>query len=262
MKLALRLLVSLLLAGSSSGLTAAEMGAVVIHGKWGSPDGNMIPLIAELQRAGIDVAAPEMPWSRRRLYDAPVEDADRTVDAEIVRLRERGARKIFVVGQSMGSAYAIRYAARTEVTGVVAIAPGHRIEVGRIMQGLAADVQKARELVAAGKGGERFGFTDFNSGGRRSFVRTTAAAFLSYFDPAEAFNMARNVQNVKPNVPVLWLVPSREDEPLRSGLVALYEKLPKNAGTRFGEPQSDHLGAPAAAASMAVEWIRDMSKQP
>src|SRR5581483_1347832 len=231
---------------------AAEIGAVVLHGKWGNP-ASMTPLVSALQDAGIDVAAPEMPWSGRRLYDAPVEKADEQVDAEIAGLRARGAKKVFVIGQSLGAAYVVHFATRATPTGIVAIAPAHRTEIGAMRQTAADALREAHALIAAGKPDEIIGFTDLNQG-KRSYLRVRPGPFVSYFDPDGAFNMKRNVESLKPDVPVLWLVPTGEPQPGRNGVVALYQLLPKNAGTRFGEPDAGHFEAPAAAARTVVEW--------
>ena len=243
---------------SAASAAANDIGVVVIHGKWGNPGGNMTSIISALRDAGMQVSTPEMPWSGRRLYDVPVEKADEQVDGEIAGLRERGAKKIFLLGQSLGSAYAIHFATRASVTGIVAIAPAHRTEVGMMRQSMTGEVQKAREYIAAGKADEQIGFTDLNQG-KRQYLRVAAGPFLSYFDPEGAFNMARNVASLKPDVPVLWLVPTGEIASARAGVVALYERLPKNPDTRLSEPSADHFAAPTVAAPLAVQWIREVA---
>ena len=97
-----------------------------MHGKWGSPQHYVKGLADTLQRLGFLVANPEMPWSGRRTYDKSVEGTDGEIDAEITKLRNQGAKQIFLAGHSLGAAYALHYATRTAVDGVVAIAPGHR----------------------------------------------------------------------------------------------------------------------------------------
>jgi pimeloyl-ACP methyl ester carboxylesterase len=239
---------------------AGDVAAIVMHGKWGTPNGPISAVSQALQREGYIVVTPEMPWSRRRPYDRTVEETDTNIDAEIAKLRAAGAKHVFLVGHSLGAAYALHYAARAEVTGAIAIAPAHRPENARFAEWFRDDGRKARELVAAGRPGEIVAFTDLNSGGRRDRLSTTASAFVSYFDPAGPLNMGRNVSSLKPSTPVLWLVPAREEPGLRQGGFALYKQLPAHPATRLVEPESDHLNAPAASAAAIVEWIRALTE--
>ena len=240
----------------AAGADTAPVGVIVMHGKSGSPQYHVNGLAIALGGQGFLVAAPEMPWSRYRSYDKSVDGADAEIDAEIAKLRDRGAKQIFLVGHSLGAAYALHYASRTTVNGMVAIAPGHRPEFKRIAELLGEDIRKARELAATGKGDEMVTFLDFNTGNRRDRTTASAASFLSYFDPAGPMNMARNVTTVKPEVPVLWMVPTREEEPPRDAMVSFYGKLPPNPRNKFVEPASDHMQAPAAATSQVIDWIR------
>ena len=239
---------------------ASDIAAIVMHGKWGSPDRQVNAVANALQREGYAVVSPEMPWSRGRLYDRTVEEADSAMDAEIARLRAGGARRIFLVGHSLGAAYALHYASRNEVSGVIAIAPGHRPENRRFAESFGSEVRKARELVAAGRPDELISFTDLNTGNRRDRLTARAVSFASYFDPEGPMNMTRNVAGVKPGTPVLWIVPTREEPGPREGGLQLYRRLPPHPATRLVEPESDHLNAPAASAAAIVEWIRAVTK--
>jgi pimeloyl-ACP methyl ester carboxylesterase len=251
---------AVLLLGFACCASAAEsgVGAVITHGKWGSPDRLIDGLAAALEKAGYLVSSPEMPWSRRRNYDRPVDDADAQIDAEIEKLKARGARRVVLIGHSLGAAHALHYAGRTELDGIIAVAPGHRPEAPRFAQQYADDVKRSRELVAAGKGSEIVSFTDLNTGGRRERANASAASFVSYFDPEGPLNMARNVAAVKASTPILWIEPAREEQPLRDGLMVLYKKLAANPRTRLAEPDSGHLDAPAASVGVIVEWLRGL----
>src|SRR5436190_15875759 len=144
-----RVLLALVCALFASACAAADIGAVVMHGKWGSPDRNIAPLADALLREGFLVSSPEMPWSGRRSYDRTVADANGELDAEIGRLEARGAKRVFVIGHSLGAAFALEYAAHAPapvVAGIVAIAPGHRPENQRIADMMRADIKSAREL--------------------------------------------------------------------------------------------------------------------
>jgi pimeloyl-ACP methyl ester carboxylesterase len=256
LRLCIAALLFLSLPAPAAAADNAAVGVIVMHGKWGSPQGLVNGLADALQSQGFLVANPEMPWSGRRSYDKSVDGADAEIDAEIAKLRDKGAKQIFLVGHSLGAAYALHYASRTTVNGMVAIAPGHIPEGRRYTELYADEVRKARELVAAGKSDEMVWFLDFNTGNRRDRIKASAASFLSYFDPAGPMNMTRNVTTVKPGVPLLWMVPTREEQPLRDGMVSLYGNLPSNPGNQFIEPDSDHLQAPAVATPQIIDWIR------
>lgn len=254
--LQLFLFLAVAVVGSAAGAAEpATIGVVVMHGKWGSPQRNVSELASALQRRGFLVANPEMPWSGRRRYDKSVGEADAEIDTEMAKLRDQGAKQIFLAGHSLGAAFALHYATRTTINGIVAIAPGHRPEGKVYVELLGDDVKKARVLAASGKSDEQVWFVDLNTGNRRDRIKASVASFLSYFDPAGPMNMARNVTTVKPGVPVLWLVPAREEQQLRGGVVSLYNKLPPNPGNKFLEPESDHLQAPAVAISQIIDWI-------
>src|SRR5688500_13034799 len=100
----LRLWVALVFSLACGCAGAADVGAIVLHGKWGSPDQHVDSLAAALENQGYAVASPEMPWSRRRSYDRSVEDADTEIDAHIAKLKAGGAKRIVLVGHSLGAA--------------------------------------------------------------------------------------------------------------------------------------------------------------
>jgi esterase/lipase len=52
----------------------ASLGIVLMHGKWGKTS-NVEQLKRAFERQGDPVETPEMPWSGRRLYDAPYAEA-------------------------------------------------------------------------------------------------------------------------------------------------------------------------------------------
>jgi pimeloyl-ACP methyl ester carboxylesterase len=240
---------------------AGEIGAIVMHGKWGAPDRLVNSLASALEREGYLIASPEMPWSRRRQYDRSVADADSEIDAEIAKLKARGAKQIFVIGHSLGAAHALHYGSRAELTGVIAVAPGHRPEAPRFAQSFANDVSSARALAAAGKGNETVSFTDLNTGNRRDRLTASATSFLSYFDPEGPLNMSKNVAAVNAATPVLWIVPTREESPAREGVLMLYKRLPRNPATQLAEPEADHMQAPAASTKIVIEWMRAVSSR-
>jgi dienelactone hydrolase len=80
----------------------SEVGVVLMHGKWGSPQ-SMSALARELESKGYLVSNAEMAWSGRRLYDVDYPTALKEIEQEVQQLRAKGAKRVVVAGQSMGS---------------------------------------------------------------------------------------------------------------------------------------------------------------
>jgi len=109
------LVISLMLAvvpGLAAPGLAQTIGIVLMHGKTGSPTSVINQLAIALQGAGYLVEAPEMCWSRRRIYDRPFLDCLTEIDSAIGRLKSRGAGRMVVAGMSQGGDAALVYGAR------------------------------------------------------------------------------------------------------------------------------------------------------
>lgn len=103
---------------------AQELGVVVLHGMRGMP---MQGFVSSLEAAGLLAFSPELPWSRRRNHDRTYDQALEEVDAAVEEMKRRGAKRIVIVGYSMGSGAAMDFAARrTGLAGIVVLAPGPR----------------------------------------------------------------------------------------------------------------------------------------
>ena len=108
--------------------------------------------------------------------------AMKEIDAAVEDLKSDGATMIVVGGHSIGANAALAYGARRDgLAGVLAITPGHIIEIAGFQDKMDSDYERAREMVAAGKGGDEGEFKDFNQG-RSSTLSTTAEIYLSWFD--------------------------------------------------------------------------------
>jgi dienelactone hydrolase len=98
-------------------------GVVVLHAERDDPYGHTLLFTRTLQAHGLLTDSPEMPWSEKRSNDKGPEGAMAEIDWAVARLASRGARKIFVAGESAGAVAAVRYAGRRRVDGLVALAP-------------------------------------------------------------------------------------------------------------------------------------------
>ncbi len=230
------------------------LGAVVMHGKGGSPTRFVSDLAEGLEARGYLVANLEMPWSGNRNYDVDTEQADKQVEAAISGLKAKGAARVFVMGHSQGGAFALHFASRYPVDGIVAIAPGGSVD-GRIyLEQVGESLARARRLVAEGKGAEKQRLDDYE-GSRRNFtVVSPPSAYVTWFDPAGAMSMNRSLREFPARVPVLWVSPIGDYPALRKSSTYYYGQLPPNPHHRFVEPEASHLGAPKAAIPDILAW--------
>lgn len=238
--------------------SASEIGVVVMHGKGGRPGKFVDELASAFEREGFQVANLEMPWSGNRHYNvdmkAGVDEITRALDA----MRAKGARKVFVAGHSQGGLFALHYGGLHRVDGLVAVAPGGQVDAPSFVTALEQYVAKARQMVDEGRGNEKADFADYEGSRGTNTVTTTAAIYLNWFDP-EGAHTTRVFRNVKEGTPVLYVAPKRDYPGLKKSKRRNFGALPSHPMTRLYEPDSDHMNAPAAAASEIVLWIRQIS---
>jgi pimeloyl-ACP methyl ester carboxylesterase len=235
----------------------ATIGVVLMHGKGGSPSRHVSDLAAALQVKSVLVANLEMPWSGRRNYDADVASAERSVQDALDGLRAKGATRVFVSGHSFGGTFAFYLGGRLAVDGVVPIAPGGHAGSIVFREKLGPSLEEARQYVAQGKGAEPQRLMDFEGSRGLYPVIAVPAAYVSWFDPEGAMNQIRSAQATR--VPVLLVVPKRDYQGLLRIKDLTLKALPPNPHTRLYEPDSDHMGAPAAAAEEMLRWMREVA---
>ena len=229
----------------------AADGVVLLHGKNGSPDRLIANLSNELEREGYLVERPPMPWSRQRGFDAGYEQAMAEIDAAVARLKARGALRVAVAGHSLGGNAALGYAARRRgLWAMVALAPAHTPEFNAPR--LAGSLAKARDMAAAGRGGEKAEFTDVNVG-KEFPVNTTPNIYLSYNDPAGPAVMPSNAAAIAAPLPVLWVV--GESDRLTRPADYAFAKIPAHPASRYLAVPADHTQVPDVAAAAVVEWL-------
>jgi pimeloyl-ACP methyl ester carboxylesterase len=240
MRILLTLVFSALLGIGGSSANAANLkdwGIVVIHGKSG-PGRAVEPVAAALRKAGARVVAPAMSWIKSyRTYDATLDE----VSTHVASLRSQGAKRVALVGQSIGANVALGYGARRGgIEAIVAISPGHQPD--RFLRFTRDSLARAKHMVDEGHGREAAQFADVNQG--RSFpIKTTAEAYVSFFDPGGPSLMRRNAADLK-NVSLLWVVGSKDhaaQEIISGGTVVRVE--------------GDHRSAGSAAARETAAWL-------
>ena len=249
-------LVLLALAPTVAGAQAApkpQVGVVVMHGS-GSSAAGMVHIAERLRQPGWTVANIDMPWSGAGQFSEPVEAAERTVQAELERLRRRGADKLVLVGYSKGGLFAAHMAGKARVDALVAIAPNG----GSDQKKLGDELAKARSLVAQGRGGQRTLLKDgdvVTGDVRYDLPAAIPSSYLTWFDPRGAMNFERIWRDLRPGTPVLLIVPTQDLANLVKIKQPLFDGLPPHPAHKLYEPETDHLCAVAASADEIVRWI-------
>ena len=242
-----------------TGTATGTTGVVLMHGALDG-DGNWIaPLKKKLVAAGFRVATPEMPWSERREYDRTYQQTLDQIATEVKGLEQRGARRVVVAGHSFGANAALGYAAlRGGVAAVAVIAPGQMPELPALQQLVGASVAKARQMVAAGAGSKKDFFKDFLQWhGKLDGAYTTAANYLSYFDPTGDAVYPKNAARLSPQIPLLWVDPAKNDnDTIMVSKAYAFDKAPRNPLSRYILSPSGHLDTPAVSADLVVAWLK------
>ncbi len=235
------------------------IGIVLLHGKGGMPTPWMIDFAERMESEGAIVLRPEMPWSHRRHLDVGIDDAFGQIDRERAELVRRGAKRIVVAGHSLGANIALAYAVeRGPVDGVMMLGPGHAPEIWGGRDVFHNALEEARRLVAAGRGGETRDFPDINQG-LMQVVRTQAWIYAEYFDPAGRAAMTLNAPRLG-RTPLLYVVGIR-DRIHRVGRSFVFDRAPKNPGSRYVEVNADHMNTPDAARDAAVAWLATLGRK-
>lgn len=259
--LACTALMALLPLRATAQAPAADIGIVIMHGKGGHPGGLTKPLSDGLAAMGFRVDSLEMPWSKRRSYDKDVATAEQEVGTALKALRAGGAKKVFVAGHSQGAVFAIHYAARHPVDGLILIAPGGNVGTVFYQGKVSSSVDRARDLVAAGKGGDTGDFDEFEGGRGNWTVRTTAASYFSWFDPQGAMNQMKSSAALPKTLPVLHVAPTSDYPALLRAKQEMFSALPDHALKRLYEPSSDHRNAPRDSVDEIARWVREVASK-
>ena len=233
-------------------VSAQTVGVVLMHGNTDTPYGTIASLATALEGAGYPVERPEMCWSYWRRRDRPLLDCLSELEAPIARLSGRGVRAIVVAGMSVGGLGAIAFGARRQgLVGIIALAAnGSPERLVRLFPQIAQSVAEAQAMVASGRGDERASFTDGNIRGLFP-INTTAAIYLSFFDPTGPANIPDNTSRLR--APLLWVAGTADRS--QTGPDYAFSRAPANPQNRYVTVDSDHLGTPTAAREAVLTWL-------
>lgn len=246
----------------SAGQDVERIGVLMLHGKnpGSAHDPHFRSLMYRLEREGMTVLLPDMPWSRTRYLEGDWDQAMREIGQHAAALRAKGASHVVLMGHSMGVPAALSFAARTGgVSALVLFAPGH-VPRGYYssprLSAVRKSIDEARALVADGKGGESARFADINQGKVLS-VSMPAKDYLSYFDPDSDADMGVTAPRLPANIPVLTVI-GNADPLFSTARAYFHDKLPANPKTRYLEVDANHLTTPEAAKEQAIAWMREV----
>ncbi|MHC1751375.1 alpha/beta hydrolase [Humidesulfovibrio sp.] len=236
-------------------LAAERLGVVVLHDKNEPPDRHVGDVIRMLRNVGFDVLTPEMPWSKKRGFDATYQQALLEIGLAVEELRLGGATQVALVGHGLGANAALGYAAsRGGVFAIAALAPSHDPE--RHREVFLPDVRKARTLLNTNGGQAKSLFIDIAQD-RDYDLSTTAEVYLSFNDPDGMAVMPRSCASLKTPVPLLWIV-GVGDPLCHLGRSYAYSKAPSHPESSYEEVEADHQGTPRKAARRVAEWLRGL----
>jgi dienelactone hydrolase len=237
-----------------------KVGIVLMHGEQGAPGRVIDHLAARLEKGGYLVGRPDMCWSARRSYEAPFDECLATIDDAIVKLKNLGATSIVVGGFSLGGNAAIAFgASHPGLLGIVALAPAHDARAIAESADIAESVERARQLVAGGKGDDETSFADigFGPGGAYTTeVATTPTIYLSFFGPASPASIPDNARRL--TAPLLW-VAGTDDPTQRGGADYAFAGAPANPLSRYVVVASGHQDAPDKAKDAILAWLKDLT---
>jgi len=226
---------------------------IVSHGR------NELGLLTiDLYEEGYLVESPICAWSKIKKYSLPVDEAlQDCISPRIDRLKNKGAKKIVVLGKSLGANMAIRAGVVIDgIDAIIAMAPGHRPEKPFIMKKHSADVEHARGKVKNGKGEEFFNYMDNNQGKEKS-LEVRAANFLSWFDPNGKAVMGTNAPKIKNGIPFLWIAGS--DDYISDGTgKSIYDSVPKNSQSKFLLVDGGHGDVRENGKEKIIEWLKGL----
>ena len=236
----------------------ADIGVVLLHGKWGTPN-QMQALSRDLEARGYRTSTPEMTWSGKRLYDRDYAAALKEIETAVRDLRARGIKRVVVAGQSLGANGAAAYAASgLHLDGLVLMAPGHFPDRGMGGKPLQDSLERARAMVAAGQGEAPGTFLDFNQGRQRQ-LSLKAAVYVSFFEPEGLGAMTRNVPRFVKPLPLLLAIGTQDV--FHPYSKAMFDSAPAHPLSHYASLEADHLGLPNLVSAEMLKWLDRIDSQ-
>lgn len=248
---------SLLLSGwvaAESIKNAKTIGVVLMQGKGGTTKW-VDSLASSLESEDIQVITPDMPWHRDRIYDKSFEGAMLEIQEHVNTLKSKGATRIYIAGHSLGAVAAAGYGARVgNIQGIILLAPGHFTNMRKFKRKFVDDLEKADEMIKAGKGNETAEFGDINMG-QRMPRDVKAKIYKSMFSPTGPAEFVTNMKNLQKGISILYVAGSEDRIPKTKDREYAFDKAPANEKNQFTMIDSGHLDVPDLAGDTVIEWL-------
>jgi len=235
------------------------LALVFLHGKNSvNRTPNTRGLAARLAAAGITVYLPVMPWSRA--WNGTVADGHGALDTLVERAAATG-KKVMVVGQSLGAAFAMTYRPAdppAAVIGKVFMNPGGLLDLippaSPFWRTVGPEVERAKALEAAGQGQAPVAFGGANAIGESLVSENYTMAplvYLSFHDPSRFPSIRASLQATR--LPVFWSSGTRD--PTLNAKRRTFELVLRNAASVYLEPDGDHNSAMLTAIEPLIGWL-------
>jgi pimeloyl-ACP methyl ester carboxylesterase len=235
------------------------LALIFMHGKNSAHRTPLMRGFAErVAAAGHPAILPSMPWSRA--WNGTVADGHAALDALVATLAATGKR-VVVGGLSLGAAFAMTWRPADPPAACVGKAflnPGGLLDLflpnALFWQRVRPEVEKARALVAVGKGREKAEFGGNNAAGAQFIEEryvTTPENFLAFHDTAHFPNIRDSLGKTK--LPVFWS--AGQQDPTVNAKRRTFEMLPRDRRNVYIEPPGDHTSAFHPAIEPLLAWL-------
>ena len=116
-------------------------------------------------------------------------------------------------------------------------------------------MDKARQMIKAGRGLEITDFADSNQG-KNFQVKATPKAYLSFFDPSGPAVIPHN-SAAMPRVPFLWVI-GNGDRLSELGPGYAYEGGAKHPKSQYKVVSAGHIDTPIVSKSEVIAWLKSL----
>ncbi len=242
----------------TAGVGSPTTTVIALHGKSATPTqtSHMQTLADGLSAAGYDVVRPYLPWTSTS-WNGALCDGIAYVNS-LITAEQANGKSVVVLGHSLGGVFVLSYAALTDTAkpdAFVLIAPGHFVPNSSVLAAdNAADVQRAREMIANGQGDA---IATFTTSGYN--ISATANSYLSFHGTDQSASqfpdIFTNIERI--DTPVLWLAGTTD--PL-TGIVktslAIIPALSGKALYTYTEIAGDHYSLMTNVTNEFDQWYQ------
>ena len=139
-----------------------------------------------------------------------------------------------------------------DIDGLFIMSPGHFPE-GGMGSRLRSSIERARTMVASGRGGESDWFDDLNQGKQRS-LKIPAGIYTSYFDPDGLGAFTKQIRKLPKPVPLLMVIET--SDPFYPQSKSMFDSAPAHKLSRYVALNADHFDVAKIVAPELLELAR------